>query len=264
MIETRIATRIAIVVALTAYMATLGALNLEAQDTAERQPATTFAESESEQAIASQAAGEDAPQPAGEGEEQAASDAAAGEEQAEPAAAGEGAESDSEPALREAADEVESLAADDEVSESVLIGEMPALEATELPAAGQFEPDESLLIEAPSYVPSYDEIVSQSEQVVQDYAEPGLEMRQNVRLRKARTQALSEPEIQAARENALQQRFFPEQQQAWKEYYDLLFDRIAELEPDLDEAISERKNAELRRLGLPLLAVENEAAADEE
>ncbi len=142
-------------------------------------------------------------------------------------------------------------AALEEAASALLSGDLPDLQPEDLPQADELVPDESLLIEAPSYIPSYEEIVRQSQDIVQEYSEPGLEMRQNISMRKARTKALNDDAIQAARQFALEQKFFPEQQQAWKEYFDLLYTRMAKLEPDMKDVIEAEKIGELTRIGLP-------------
>lgn len=130
---------------------------------------------------------------------------------------------------------------------------LPLLESENLPeAASQFLPDDSLLMDSPSYIPSYDEIISQSQKIVRSAVEPGLEIRQNVALRKARTKALADPDVRAALENARAQLYHAEKTEAWKAYYDLLYKKMESADRGLAEVIGKMKNEDYLRLRLPV------------
>lgn len=143
----------------------------------------------------------------------------------------------------------ESVDSEETITGEVMTGGIPEFETEDLPSPGEILPDESLLIDAPGYVPSYEEIVRQSEAIVREYEEPGLEMRRNVSLREARTRALADEEIRQAREAARNAPFHSEQREAWHAFYTLLYDRMASISPDLKEEIESRKNEEMARLG---------------
>ncbi len=198
-----------------------------------------------------------APQPAVVEETADAVEAAAAEATKTATDAATTATEETTAAVEDAAAAVEDAAAEaEEATSSLLTGDLPDLQSEELPQADELVPDETLLIEAPSYVPSYDEIVRQSQDVIQEYSEPGLEMRQNIELRKARTKVLNDPEVQAARQFALDQKFYPEQQQAWQQYFEMLYGRMSKLEPELKDIIAEEKAAELKRIGMATKEVE--------
>ncbi len=130
---------------------------------------------------------------------------------------------------------------------------LPLIEPERLPDdARQFLPDDSLLMDAPGYIPSYDEIVEKSRKVLRSVAEPGLEMRQNVAIRKARTKALADPEVRAALENAQAQLYHAEKTEAWKAYYDILYKKMERADSKLAKKLQSMRAEDYQRLGLPV------------
>lgn len=140
---------------------------------------------------------------------------------------------------------------DEQSVEEAIDKALPMIEPDTLPeTAGEFLPDNDLLMDSPSYVPSYDEIVEQSRKVVRQMAEPGLELRENVAIRKARTKALTNPDVQAALENARAQIYHTEKTEAWKQYYDLLYKKMERADPKLSKKLKTMKEEDYLRLGI--------------
>jgi len=69
-----------------------------------------------------------------------------------------------------------------------------------------------------------------------------------VKFRKARTKALADPKVIAARENAQNAATDAEQRAALKEYYTLLFARIRKIDPTIDKPLLNAEEEIARRL----------------
>lgn len=183
-------------------------------------------------------AGEDAIEDAGDsvepGDAEPADGGMAGEEPGDPV---EAEEDSIESAMSEATRDVE---ADD----GTVIPDP-------LPGDAEFVPDESLLMDPVDFqAPTYDEIVRRSQEIDQrDYVEPGLDLRQRIALRKAKTKALREPEIQAALETARSEPFHAGQQEAYKNYYEMLYSRIKKIDSSVGELADKHLEDELKEIG---------------